>query len=1111
MTSDIDALMLEDYQYPPPEADNFQEVIYSKREFHVNKIYQKEEGDRLEQFRAACTPRQTVKPTESQIFVSKFISPRTPYRGLLLFQGTGVGKTLPSILCAEKFKPYVEKYGNRIHVLVPGALNKENYISEIIKATGETYLKDFISKTDLVGEEEKVRMYREAVLLINQYYRIMSHRSFVKRVIGEKIKGKVVKDGKIKVVNRRGDDGEVERVFPVDRIFSLDNTLIVVDEAHGFTGNEYGEALRHIMNVSHNLKILLLSATPMKDSADSIVELINYIRPRDQQMERDKVFTSQKSHHLQFKPGGKEYLRKMSKGYVSYLRGQDPLTFAKRHDMGEIPPGLDFTKVIRCFMKPFQLASYDYVIESQDDSFDRVSGAVSNFVWPGLKKEKLTGFYGIQGMYDIKNQLRTNPDKLTNVLSKELVQTPEPSSLMYLINNNRTISGDIYLEEFLDNFSVKFHTALTNINDAVYGKRGAGLVFVYSNLRQCGVELYQEVLKMNGYLEYQDSRSNYILRPNTKCYFCGRDYGKHNNLPKNIPEHDFRPATFIMVTGRSEDTLDQIPEEKFDIINNVFAIPDNSDGKHIKIILGSKVMSEGITLANIQEIHVLDVHYNLGRVDQVIGRGIRFCKHYAVMNEDNLYPEVKIFKYVVSLKKGLSTEEELYRKAEVKYKLVKETERILMESAVDCPLNLAGNIFREEQKKWKDCGSDDNPCPAICGYRKCQFKCSEKALNAKYYDKERGIYKSIAKKNLDYRTYDISMASEEVDYAKDFIKKLYQLHHVYTLPQILKATKKSYPKEKKELFDKQYVYQGLDQLLPISENDFNNFQDTITDKFNRPGYLIYRGQYYLFQPFDENEDLPMFYRQHYRPDITNRLDIKDFMAHSSAYQRYRNENEDLSQLPGFMSKGYDFDSVLSYYDARDEFDIVGIIDKESLKKRVRNPGQARDEFKIRGKRPKVIQKKRETGLPSFKGSACTVSKDRDYLANIARKLGIDIDQSLIRQSICEMIRNKLFDMEKYSTNKDGNKMTYLIIPSNHPSIPFPLNLEDRVKHIIEDINTELTTSLKPKIVSHSSVGMYPDITYRYYDISFDKNPKYDHVFEKYGGILKEGKYVIKID
>ena len=61
-------------------------------------------------------------------------------------------------------------------------------------------------------------------------------------------------------------------------------------------------------------------------------------------------------------------------------------------------------------------------------------------------------------------------------------------------------------------------------------------------------------------------------------------------------------------------------------------------------------MNEGITLHNIKDVHILDTHYNLGRVIQVIGRAVRYCVHYDLMSKENPYPDVNVYKYVVNLK-----------------------------------------------------------------------------------------------------------------------------------------------------------------------------------------------------------------------------------------------------------------------------------------------------------------------------------------------------------------------------------------------------------------------------------------------------------------------------
>ena len=76
------------------------------------------------------------------------------------------------------------------------------------------------------------------------------------------------------------------------------------------------------------------------------------------------------------------------------------------------------------------------------------------------------------------------------------------------------------------------------------------------------------------------------------------------------------------------------------VIRDVFNDSSNHDGSKLKLILGSKVMNEGVTLENTKEVHILDVYYNFGRIDQTIGRAIRQCKHYKITSEKNPYPDI---------------------------------------------------------------------------------------------------------------------------------------------------------------------------------------------------------------------------------------------------------------------------------------------------------------------------------------------------------------------------------------------------------------------------------------------------------------------------------------
>jgi len=114
---------------------------------------------------------------------------------------------------------------------------------------------------------------------------------------------------------------------------------------------------------------------------------------------------------------------------------------------------------------------------------------------------------------------------------------------------------------------------------------------------------------------------------------------------------------------------------------------------------------------------------------------------------------------------------------------------------------------------------------------------------------------------------------------------------MYTIYEILSYVKNTYDEEKRELFDEFFVFKALDELLPITENDFNNFRDTIIDKHNRPGYLIYRDKYYIFQPFDQNEDVPIYYRTTANTNISQKLSLYNYLKSTNIYQNLKDKSK----------------------------------------------------------------------------------------------------------------------------------------------------------------------------------------------------------------------------
>jgi hypothetical protein len=1069
--------------YPLPADPNFQSKIYKKREFQYYRSTQRKKinnYEELEKYRTeVCKKKPTANPHQS--FLANYISDKTPYRGVMIFHGVGTGKTLSALSISENFKNSIRRYQTKIYILVSGPLIRDNWKNDIIKFFGNDYFKEI--PHDPNDDASMKEAEKSVKLLINQYYRFMSYKTFYRKVLGERIIEQKSVDNKEKKTYRKNDDGEYERDVAIDKIESLDNTVLIIDEAHNLTGNEqglnnYGKAVKKIIDKSKNLRIILISATPMKNFGDDIVELLNFIRPKNFPILREKMFTSSKTSDMTFKENGLEYFKSMARGYISYFRGADPYVYAFKKEMGVIHPELLFTPLVMCNMKDFQLSAYKSIIKKyQEDALEKISGSISNFALPLLDNKELIATHGNDGFFKLLKQLETQQNSICDAINKKIFKGkyPSPQQLIRLNSTKTTISGDILLEKNLENFSTKMYNALKEILQLVDGKKGAATAFVYSNLRTIGIDIFDEILIMNGYLHYNEN-GNYNISDTTIDYQYGLTFSE---FKKKYNKEKFYPATFVKFTGVEDDQELEEPDEKINLLKKIFNDVNNKNGKNIKLVLGTKVMNEGITLHNVKEVHILDTHYNLGRVIQVIGRAIRYCVHNDVMTEKNPYPEVNVYKYVVSLDNDISTEIKLYIKSEKKLMLIKKIERVMKEIAIDCPINYQSNMFLDEHNASKNCirpediksnkDKSKNICTDLCEYLPCKYTCDDPKLTA-LYDPSNLIYKRLEKEKLDYSTFLIKYAINEINYAKNKIKELYKLKYIYTLSTIIDYVKDSLSDDQSKLYDDYFIYQALQELLPVTDDEFNKFTDVIYDRYNIPGYLIYRNVYYIFQPLNQPENVPLFYRTVYQRDLINDLSISNYL------KLFTIPKEDVVILE---KSNFNMD----YY-TKKENDIVGIID-------IKDNNEV---FKIRKSIDKKMEekesKKRGVGMIKQMGSTCEDKEKSDIIAYLKQLKITDYDKNDSRQVLCNILKNKLIDLEKY--NKEN--ITYLIIPYNHPTLEFPLNIHDRKSDIIDKLNEE---NFKSNI----------DISKNKYIISV-KSDKEDKLRPL--GFKKEGSYFIKV-
>ena len=62
--------------------------------------------------------------------------------------------------------------------------------------------------------------------------------------------------------------------------------------------------------------------------------------------------------------------------------------------------------------------------------------------------------------------------------------------------------------------------------------------------------------------------------------------------------------------------------------------PNNRDGSQIRVVVAGPIVSEGVDFRYMRQIHVLDPWWNMSRIEQVVGRGLRTCSHQVLPFEE---------------------------------------------------------------------------------------------------------------------------------------------------------------------------------------------------------------------------------------------------------------------------------------------------------------------------------------------------------------------------------------------------------------------------------------------------------------------------------------------
>jgi hypothetical protein len=260
-----------------------------------------------------------LKP--SQNFLANFMSPYSPYRGLFIIHGTGVGKSCTAITIAEQMKSLVQNSSTNIYILRPEAMESAIFnLSQVksgkplMQCTHNTYMmsdksQQFADSCIAGNNEDCERLHRVVQKERDKYYTLVGTRKWandVTRLIEDKTKGKtgVEREEKIAQIIRK----------------HFDNAVIIIDEAHKMRDGGSNEdkivppVLRQVLRTANNIRLVLMTATPIFDKPQDIISLINYMLANDRRPLINDADVFEADGTLKTK--GREILIENTRGYI---------------------------------------------------------------------------------------------------------------------------------------------------------------------------------------------------------------------------------------------------------------------------------------------------------------------------------------------------------------------------------------------------------------------------------------------------------------------------------------------------------------------------------------------------------------------------------------------------------------------------------------------------------------------------------------------------------------------------------------------------------------------------------------------------------------------------
>ena len=155
-------------------------------------------------------------------------------------------------------------------------------------------------------------------------------------------------------------------------------------------------------------------------------------------------------------------------------------------------------------------------------------------------------------------------------------------------------------------------------------------------------------------------------------------------------------------------------EQKNKIINqyNNYIDPDFPESDKFDVLLITSAGGEGLDLKNTRQVHIMEPHWNIYKINQAIGRAIRYKSHEDLPEEQRT---VEVHKWISDLpntkeaqdislsnnkvsKVPMGADEKLYKMSDVKRKLIESFTKLIIESSIEKQRDNLPKYYHEQIK-----------------------------------------------------------------------------------------------------------------------------------------------------------------------------------------------------------------------------------------------------------------------------------------------------------------------------------------------------------------------------------------------------------------------------